>query len=688
MPRTLENLLTVRAPWLGVNQRMADEELPPNRPSSMRNMWIHRHRLEARPGYSKVVPAALPDIQGGPSQFDDNTPLPWQIKQVLVGERDDPRATIFAVVGEYNLWPDLLYLKGNGQWGAIGFPIGAPMVSRGSFVQFYPWIFALFPDSFPNLVGNISNPNSIALAGLRTAGMDTLVGATVAAIEPSPSLPTGSRFPRGVYSFALSAYRSDEGLESNGTTVGTTVDTSAASSNLAIRFTFQQATFVPATHIRIYMKIESLVADENGEFAGGEEAYRLVGELPISRIEGSGTQARTLTIDGLDVSFGLPAQPQPAFSVRGIGPFMPTANGKPPRSRYALPYENKMLWFSAEEDTGGLIFPSQDGFPEYVHPDDFIELPDAIRGDVTGAIVYQGRAVILTDRSIFVLAGTIELLSNDERALGVAAPFPSFSVFRADSDVGCINTLGGNGVIEIEGTLYFNGQNGIYMFDGVKSVKISDAIDELWASLSDTARRSCTMAHDRRNSQLVICYGGPGAAGDPVIVRYDYRAREWCIDDVPKATCVADWIDAEPYYDGLDKSPQRLFLIGTSDEDGLIGFVDERADDDHDQPIAFEWESGDLDFGLPSREKRLHYLTIDTDSATPHLRTDVTIEHADGRRNAKSYQVENTTKAIHKHRLDSRGTRMRIKIAGERSSARGEQRINGFAIDGNPIGRR
>lgn len=720
MPRTTENLLTVRAPWLGINQRIAPEELPPNRPQNMRNLWNHRGALEGRPGYTKAVPSPLPTM------VDPNSPLPWQLAQVLVGKRDDPRATIFAMVGEYNLPPELLYLKANGEWDAIGLPSAAPLVTRGSFVQFYPYVFALFPDSHPNLVGKISDPDSIAINGMRPLGMKApvapfahLARAGVGG-DPGPGVDDQGVF-RGKYAFAVSFYNAVDGQESNAvicfkdrTDSGginddpttdndddTVIDNSPGTGTTD---SYQIYLFVPdpqetrATHYRIYMRVVEAEDVDVDEGIGGETLFRLAGEIPVS-------EAQTGDPPGLDpapgmptshwialtrdnLHFGHPEDPETALSVRGIGPFGPSSNYPPPKARYALPYQNKMLWCSVEEDTGGLILVSQDGRPESTHPDDTIELPDAIRGDVTGAIVYQGRAVFFTDRSIFVLAGDIEVLTDDERALGVAAPVPSFSTIRADGDVGCINTKGGVGVVEIEELLYFNGQQGIYTFDGIGSKKISDAIDDLWATLSNDARRSCTMAHDRRNNQLVICYGGPGVAGDPVVVRYNYRTKEWCIDDMPKVTCVADWIDAEPYYEGLDKSPQRLCLIGTSDEDGLIGFIDERADDDFDQPIDFVWEGGNLDFGLPSRPKHLYYLTIDSNAATPHLRMDVTFELDTGVTYTKTHQIENTTKAIHKRRLDARPVRMRLKITGQRSTLRGQQKINSFAIDGQPIGHR
>jgi len=713
MPRTLENLLTVRAPWPGINQRIAPEELPPNRPQNMRNLWIHRHALEARPGYSKAVPSPLPTLA------EPNTPLPWQLAQVLVGKRDDPRATIFAMVGEYNLPPELIYLKANGEWDAIGLPSAAPLTRRGSFVSFYPYIFALFPESYDNLVGKISDPSSIATEGMRPLGMKApdkpFVHPDQSALRvPGFTLPTHSPF-RGVYGFAVSFYNADDAQESNATiavkdrldngdpnpeaTPDNDIDTlldntpggGGDDSSYFIHLFVPDPQEQRATHFRIYMRVQSAEGVSAEADLGGETVYRLAAELPISRgiADPAFPSTRRIELRGADLHVGHPDDPEPSLSVRGIGPFRPTRNFPPPRSRYALPYQNKMLWCSVEEATGGLIVVSQDGRPESANPDDFIELPDAIRGDVTGCVVYQGRAVFFTDRSIFVLSGTVSVLSNDEAALSVPAPTPEYSIFRADSDVGCINTHGGNGVIEIEELLYFNGQQGIYTFDGNGSKKISDDIDNLWATLSDTARRSCTMAHDRRNNQLVICYGGPNVAGPPAVVRYNYRSREWCIDDVPNATCVADWIDAEPYYDGLDKSPQRLFLIGASDEDGLIGFLDEREDEDHDQPIEFIWEGGDMDFGLPSREKRLFHLTIDSNAATPHLRIDVTLEHADGRRNTKVlYQIENTTKAIHKRKLDTRAVRMRLKITGQRSSVRGQQKINSFAIDGVPIGHR
>ena len=708
---SLKKTFPVEAPFLGLDEKQDPSALAPNRPRLLKNMLVHRKRMEMRPGFAPFDP---------PSKGEGSDPVPWQIQQVQVGKGDEQAWGQFIVTGDAEKCS--IFAGGQGFGNAIALPETIGIETRGSIVVSDPYVYFLLPGA--------SRPYRLRIDALGHTTAE-LVGIEPPTQAPAPaelsSIDSTDGLPLGVYAVGISLYDSEADAESNGTLINQGTYFHVEEPGIAGRVPILGIYFSPAkggwpdavTHVRVYMKIEEWADDPNGVYAGAEVGFRLVAEFAKADVRDvnihGGTYAEVvLKASVLRID---PAGAEPPLGHRLAGPFLPTRNAPPPKSRYAVPYQNRMLWASEDQETAGLYYPSMLDHPGSVSPDDYIGMPDGSRARCTGMIEYQGRVIIFTELGIYVLAGSIVTKTNKNAALGDDTPDPTHQLFRTESDVGCINTRGGQGTIECDGILYFNGPEGIYRFDGLRSVKISHAIDDIWQGILDKARRSCTMANDLKNGILWICYAEPSqlAAYDQnVVLAYHYRQTDpetgfgaWTSHHFPLVCCVASWhngtyIDGEPVRDGW-------FVVGTaqanahSGERGSIGVVWEggfgdgiRYDysgqgDDTWVEIEGVYETGWLDLGLPSRAKRFHYLTLDVgndDGTIPRLKVDVTVETLNGPETSTSFDLpeSGTPRRVYKRRLDMRGTRLKLKFTGTKDLSHTQMRLNGFAVEAEPLG--
>ncbi len=272
--------------------------------------------------------------------------------------------------------------------------------------------------------------------------------------------------------------------------------------------------------------------------------------------------------------------------------------------------------------------------------------------------------------------------------------------------------------------MYFNSQEGIYTFDGMRSRKISDGIDNTFRDIPDSDRQQCTMANDDHNGLLWICYAPEDASGNAVVLCYDYRRGNpdravgtWTVHTVSAGIgCVAT---ARAGGEGINSfNSEALILAGVmsdfpseGDEEGenpsdpsfrnafSVAEMLRGERDDLGAWIPWTFTVASQDLRLPDRMKRWHYLTVDHERQQGRIAASSVVETPSGLMTRDSSFDANLSHSS-KQRISLRGTRLQLVLSGiqtagefdrpsqNQSAVVGSQIINGFSIDAEPIGRR
>lgn len=712
MPRTLDSVVRVMGPFLGVNESVADDIQPPQYASTLKNVVLNRGMIEARPGLRNVLEIEDPDVpvDAVVPWINAISVLPYAFRDGEVGPYISNGRVLIATSeqGPFStLYITKPFTRTITKYRTVGRMPGLSREARGDVVHLGDRTFIAFPDwdrprvvkwyrdaqATPSILGNGLDLNA---AGFELAS-------EVFTVEAAPS-SAAEQFPLGRYAFAITYYDAGTGTESNGHYVYGRENFIEVGPDQKMRFNvfFTGDNTDPNTarvgRVRIYAIIERMDEDPNAEVVGGETAYRLIAEMPISPTQRS--MGSAWVVVGRDDVRIPPIVPAPeALSLRGIGPYVPTRNGTPPKSNAIVVYDDKVCYASIDPDSYGALFYSADGNGEYVAADAFIAFDDEGSEPITGLMVYQGRLLVFKETGIHVITGTLNQMTNDDVALGNPAPQPLFSKFRAQSDTGCYNKNGGSLALkECDGVLYFNAFDGIYGFDGLRAQKVSDPIRTTHALVSEARRGSCSMANDRRTGVLwiayaqerfrVFCFDYRQGVGDPSVGNWtihDFPAGLAVVADAPSA--IAPVLSADP-----------LILVGTGSEPSrLLEMLQSQRGKDHtvagdDRYVQWYYETPWMSLGLLDRAKRIHHVTVFYGPGierTLHLSVQVERERNRVVFGRSLRMVDATNKPSQKIAVNRRG--MRIKLVLESDNlvdAKCLGPFTGFAIDAEPIGRR
>ena len=425
---------------------------------------------------------------------------------------------------------------------------------------------------------------------------------------------------QGKYHFAYTVYDSVTGTESNykKLEVGGFPDDALVDilGDKALRVTVSNAFPKRVSHMRLYAQIDELQNDPNAVEAGGEDdtIYRLIGEGVVYR-------------GSLQVTFNdrnTPIIGEGALSTRSSGPFAPTLNGNPPASTCSATYEN--ITFYAGKD--GKLYYSEPGNPEHVSPLDFLVLPSSLSTEISYMLEYKGRLIIFTQGEIFVLAGLVSRRSNAEAALGLPSPTPQFQLFKSESvHSGCINVYGGVGAIECDDILYYSASDGIYAFDGLRSIKVSEDIQSTFDAIPFAYKQQCILANDANTGLLWACYPSNSFTGETTtLLCYDYRFKNpetgfgrWTKHTIANLTSIAPaspFLQSLTYADKADSillgggvrlSSENLYrtALGAIRPNTIYDFKTEG-----DSNITWEYETPDINFGTDDYDKNVQSVKV------------------------------------------------------------------------------
>ncbi len=744
MPRTLESVARIMGPFLGVNEAVAGDILPPQYAETMKNIVLNRGMIEARPGLRNV------------SHIEDEVTLPWinAIAALPYAFQDGDtgllvsNGRVLIVVSEDNSSPkSTLFLTKPFVPAVVAHPFHDPTIqviaqmpklsreALGDIVHLGTKTFITFADwQRPHVVkwarSADADPAIFAGGNLYRAGFDhpssgTSVEHEAAPVDPQDELHA-QEFPAGRFAFAITFYDSLYGVESNAEYVSGFPDNPRfyeLDGTTLLKFTVNHDSLpdpntARITHVRVYAIIDRLDEDPDGIEAGGETAHRLIAEIPHTAAEEASFFSIYVKLSDLRFS---PIALSDYLSLRGVGPFVPTRNGPPPKSNAMAVYDDKVCYASIDPDTYGALFYSATFNGEHVAADAFIAFDDEGSEPITGLVVYQGRLLVFKETAIYVIAGTLTQHTNDTVALGQAAPQPLFSKYRVQADTGCFNYGGSLALKECDGILYYNALDGIYGFDGLRAKKVSDPIKTTHALVPEASRDKCSMANDRRTGLLwihyarvddkVFCFDYRKGVGDPSVGNWTIHSFEHAgsplgvnvIADVPSAVCPV--LSADPLIlAGTGDEPARMLEMLAShrgkDQAWDTLDIDGRPLAGVDLYFSWQYETPWMSLGLLDRAKRIHTVTLFYGpDANETFRLDVLVEqertHAGSfdealGRNVVRRQMPSASPAgrpTGKFAINKRGTRIKLwMFKSEAQKCVGP--FTGFAIDAEPVGRR
>lgn len=313
------------------------------------------------------------------------------------------------------------------------------------------------------------------------------------------------------------------------------------------------------------------------------------------------------------------------------------------------------LWFSNPSTPETITYAA--GPPE---TGDFVDLTPGDGEDITGMCVFGTELFVFKESKFFVFYGN----STDSTGGSI------FNYRMVDTGIGAVpNTLGRQVTATHETGVYFISTDGVYRTTGGPAVKVSRAIDPVFAGMNLpipapftsvipvplTAWVNASVARD----QLFVL----GSAFDNGTLYYaqfalDLYAGEWTVSDWP-AVCVLDGSllgDATNFRGSI-----VLGLSNRSDGDAEIGKSTRSITTDNGSAISWHHQSGFYDLGSQNTKRTRQTVLWGSGSPTVSVFTD----HGSSDSNAAAVTL-GTAPAVARgwHRKAYRGVLFSHKLSG------------------------
>ncbi len=691
-----DGTLRVTGPFLGIDTETEQNRLLPTQAVDLVNVLLHRERIQKRYGVLNRK-----DFPSGASINHMNTVVnPGGGVQVLAIEEGGIHVITgpFGAATEQEVTSGLQADPGMGSIAQLSDKVYVALGLAGNWVVEATGVEGKFdtarPAGLPGSLAFFDDVNNLPWIPLDfTIWIEQWHGGG------APPDDLNHSWSSGVYDFAVSLYDELSDTESNATFANheRSSDGAIGGATFVVALVLEKSSVegVPPgqwTHYRVYCKPVSVVADVSDpatgdSLIGGETQYRLCAQIGKNDADYVATTADAVGIaltgqefDNMTTGF----EGAVPLSVKGIGPFAPIKNGIPPKSTAIVAYDSKILWAS-----GSKIYFSEDLKGGTVAELDFVIPGEGREEEIKYMTVYQGRLVIFRETEIYVLSGSIARQSNDSLVLGQPPPLISFAIHQPVDYAGCINR-GGIGAVEAGGTLFFNGFDGLYAFNGLTAIKVSDRVDLYYREFELEDRALCTMAADTLNGLLWVVFKGKTQS-----LCYDFRSKNrfgdtlgvWTVHEfVGRAQCTCP---AAPYGRGqdvpFDDEAVALFVL-----DGNR-FGEMRNDENEDNGAFYPWDytSPFMDLGLLERRKRFQHATMQY-SGTGSLAMRALVRTA--KESELEFGVSTSTledpndAGFRKVRLQTRGTHVQIKFEANDPSESNTKDVQGFSIEAERIG--
>lgn len=146
---------------------------------------------------------------------------------------------------------------------------------------------------------------------------------------------------------------------------------------------------------------------------------------------------------------------------------------KPFNAAYLAAHRNRMWYGYCMERDASSSYPSRVAYSKLYQPDRLGGFVDVFPQDgdvVTGIIAYRGNLVVFKRRQIYQILGSSEL---------------DFEVRNTHTDRGCVAPMS---IASVDNKIFFLSEDGVYVFDGAQTYRVSDPIRPDLESLTPLAR--------------------------------------------------------------------------------------------------------------------------------------------------------------------------------------------------------
>jgi len=287
-------------------------------------------------------------------------------------------------------------------------------------------------------------------------------------------------------------------------------------------------------------------------------SYRLIHSAPVDDF---------FYRDGLD-------EAQITASNADDGPWAPSKNGPVPQASCGAFYRSR-LWLN-DVDEPGKVFYSALARPEHFDTGlDFRRVESPSRAQVSGIFVQDQAILVGKADGIWTIVGDVNGPTNETIAKGAVAPNPTDVVAETRVRIGPVNEFG-NGFVKVgaPGRIYFATLNGLYRWDGIDAVNVSDWITPTWQEMVQVHE---TLEPFPEGGGLAFTYGDD-LGRQLLYVTLGTRFQEGRRANRPQMRAVVyhygvnrgdgigiwstiDAGDAQPYSEPLDRNVGPYYLI-------------------------------------------------------------------------------------------------------------------------------
>lgn len=238
--------------------------------------------------------------------------------------------------------------------------------------------------------------------------------------------------------------------------------------------------------------------------------------------------------------------------------------------------------FTVTHDSPSELVWSDSFQPETWTPENYWMVGDGDGDKITAIRIYgaQNHLAVFKRRSVYALRGT------------------NLDDFALDGPLAEPGAVGPNAVVEHEGTLYYIADSGIYAYNGVTSVNLTEnRIPTTWASLNKKPDVMAKAAADSWNGLLWFSLPQDAEYNNLLLVLDPQTGAFWPMSGVYASLFL-----------GWDDGTGEVFLAGSSKDGHMV--KQDTGLTDFGTPIAAYWDSPSFGAHDPARRKKLHRLTV------------------------------------------------------------------------------
>ena len=309
----------------------------------------------------------------------------------------------------------------------------------------------------------------------RFAGLDMpacYISPGISTVDDSTLDDRGSLLVDTVYKVKFTLYNAENGDESNPFGMFRFIPHKAASTpatvGYAMKVWFYGSSDISGLHLRAY------------RYVSGDGEYHLEGSAPFNRVA---VNYSTVWANSVNFTF---AMDDAALTLQ---PSLHSDDYHIPEHDYSTIWNNRSFFIDTYNRSR--IFYSKEYAVGNVPTTNFLWSDEGLTGEILGLVPGFGGLLVLKERSIWI----IPYFATDEEAV----------CQQLIPDVGVV---GGDAAVFVDGILYFASNDGLYIYNGQTTERISQYLNKSELVVWDHDPRSTRAYYDRRNFKVVFWNDG------------------------------------------------------------------------------------------------------------------------------------------------------------------------------------